>query len=1358
MAHCNTPNRTPEELRNGVKNREPFWNSGVATQEEILDRFHTTNDGFTSVENQGNRTYGVRKYANVTVSKTVSQPVSESFAAQKGTKEAERISKLSDNVIKQEGGTYIHEVNEAIMRSLVEDGAETITQVWDRIGSKRLNAEQFAALTNGIKEVLDQINTTQDEINSRNSTEGTATILVEQIVIDPIKDIGGTIDLLAVFSDSTASIYDYKVMMPQASQTTGKGQSAKLIDEFFPAYKVGGFNLQIGEYKRICKDRYGIRNFRQSRIIPIHIQYQPKTIKQRKDGARLTSNISLVQMGHKASEYLTQLPVGFEETGDPALDDLIRKQISQIEKIRAKMKGSGLKEGEYQILRERVQGMVKGVNDLLTKKDLGLLMAHIKSMMAGFEQRVDEPEILEDGTENPKYINTRELMTLKEEFTVYSSLVDHTINLMRDMRKNNPAMYKTLVQQVRSGAGYIQNIKKMIEVELAYRGMENVNPNAIDEHGRLKPQKQLGFFSRLFSRLSEIKHPVFERFTDIKDKALYKIRKDIDGLMAEIEANQSALFKWGKANNYSKRQVFELLVNKDTGNMKPKLRKEFWELRKQALEDKDVQWFKDNFQHRDEKAWKTSYKKRRENYILFLKEQLNYNYETNQFEDLLIGDIKAKTKAQLLGMFQSRLATWTKFNDLENSNDAWLSHNNNYYLEIKPEVIEENYSEEFKYIKNNKPLHDFYEMWETKMLEFRDVMNMSGKELPQNFIPNMRKEIVERFTNPVDMLKESMSSFAVREDDYFIRNIDMVTGEKYRQVPVMFMQPFKDADGNIKNSEKSYDLGRILLMFGKMAYNHQHMTEIEAETLALKDYLGSENYSEYHEDTKNQKIKDATGNWATKRLRAASDTYKLFERFSDYYLYGVKYNNRGWTIPIGNKEINTTKAILAVKKYFAAKVLGFAVIPGIAAGTAGHFGTYLMGKKGQAFSNKHHKQALGYMISGAKGFKHSMLMSELFDIYAEDHTYRKSLKLARSGAMKYMNMRTLFWNLRKPDEGVDKVIVLSMMRNFGLDAEGNLKRLEHLPKGAKSMFELAEYNEEKDVMNTDWLTEELFIQFRNAARSVASGVKGSMTDEDISQVALNLGLNAAMMFKTWMPGVITERAKPLRYNRFLDVAELGRYRAYMSEFTMKDGEGVGKFLTTVVAPKAMGLVAEIVTFGLAHKMGLKRVNEARSRVAYDRWKMNNPEEAENITYEMYLDVKRRQIKALMAEFQGIALLTTLIMGLSTKDDDDDPYYSRTQLTRVLFKTLNRAQSEMQFAYNPTEFIRMIQNPIPMLSILSDIGDTVYNTFDETRDAIFGEESPQDKTPWFYYSSQWAIGVIQLRRIFEFYEQDEKNVY
>jgi hypothetical protein len=229
----------------------------------------------------------------------------------------------------------------------------------------------------------------------------------------------------------------------------------------------------------------------------------------------------------------------------------------------------------------------------------------------------------------------------------------------------------------------------------------------------------------------------------------------------------------------------------------------------------------------------------------------------------------------------------------------------------------------------------------------------------------------------------------------------------------------------------------------------------------------------------------------------------------------------------------------------------------------------------------------------------------------------------------------------------------------------------------------------------------------------------------------------------------------MKFNQVLDAMQYGRYRATFNEFEFYEGMAGIEWMKQVVLPGLKNLSLELVTFGYGENA---TINMDIAQRQYDKWSIENPDMASKVTFKQFVEIKQKQVRAAMAEARIAIMMMMLVAGLGWKDDDDKPLYSKTRLGRLAYKALNRANSEITFAMSPSEFMRLTVNPIPIARLLSDVAKTVGNTLDEGRDLIFDENSPSDKTPPGFYSTQWIIGFNQLRKVVELYEQDKKNPY
>ena len=103
-------------------------------------------------------------------------------------------------------------------------------------------------------------------------------VFTEVAIYNPETDTAGTIDMLFLFSDGSAAVYDFKFISPKYKLTSGYGAQKHIIVDPFRGGKLESFNMQLSTYGKTLRSIYGITNIRRSRIIPGHIDFQWENI------------------------------------------------------------------------------------------------------------------------------------------------------------------------------------------------------------------------------------------------------------------------------------------------------------------------------------------------------------------------------------------------------------------------------------------------------------------------------------------------------------------------------------------------------------------------------------------------------------------------------------------------------------------------------------------------------------------------------------------------------------------------------------------------------------------------------------------------------------------------------------------------------------------------------------------------------------------------------------------------------------------------------------------------------------------------------------------------------------------------
>ena len=151
-------------------------------------------------------------------------------------------------------------------------------------------------------------------------------VFSEVMVYDEQNKEAGTIDLLIVDQDGKSHIYDWKFM------SVAKG--AKDV----AWYKQGAYGIQLGTYKQILKDNYGVKEIGKNRAIPVLLDLRRENF-QDSSSPLVFNGIGIGSVNPSTIEPLTLTPVSekTESTGVRDLDDLIGRLnavYSQIEKTK----------------------------------------------------------------------------------------------------------------------------------------------------------------------------------------------------------------------------------------------------------------------------------------------------------------------------------------------------------------------------------------------------------------------------------------------------------------------------------------------------------------------------------------------------------------------------------------------------------------------------------------------------------------------------------------------------------------------------------------------------------------------------------------------------------------------------------------------------------------------------------------------------------------------------------------------------------------------------------------------------------------------------------------------------------------
>lgn len=1332
---CAIPNR--DEVISAIEKKETFYEtSSFQTADDTRGFLQNTQEHISKIDD----IYGVEG-TNARLKTTITTEISKDF-----NKDNFEQSQLDYWQKLAELGTFVHSTNEIIMKNVVNQFVGmTAIQMKEHIHSIDnevlmnnilrnvsrdflITKEDLLKTIDGAKDILLQAVRKQIEINKKTGLEGIPSFHIEQKIIDPKKDIGGTADLIVIYSNNTASVFDFKTKRASKNKGQVDRDGNLATRNVFTETNLNKYKLQLAEITRILLERYGVKTVTTKRIVPIQVDIKYDKING------WTNKISKINYGIKQNKFLGQIAPLPESTGFEDLDHYIRTIDERIDKLEQQGNHDWTKKKANH---DKIVELRNSREDLLIKHDLSGTIAHVNKLMLELDDL--SRFSIEDLRNN--------LLELKALATVTQSTYDYRKTLKERGFEDKTNDIETKIKEI-----FIEVSDKIkdVEEELYNKRLNELTNKATgyalyDEEGKLMPFEQESYFGKIFNQLSEFNNPIFKLFRSRLDDVNYDMRAKLDSVISDVQNKEDAVYAWMKKNGKdANRFVPDTFVDKKTGNLVNELSEDFRKGLKKIRGVGQIDQILSTFNIKQ--SYQEYYEKQR---------QIKKEY----FDRIYPSD---RAKAN------SSLQEWVKNHSLEIVNGkakyplAWYNAYKENRLEIKPEVKAANLSNEYKYIASIPVLLDYYKMFTSYNNQFRKTLGVEYKKLPATFIPNIRKNMMERITSSDGLLEGINKSWKEMVSDMSIREDDMEFGGAEKKIPRFFLNPLM-GDKAKSIEDKSYQLGKSLILFAKMAYNYEAMSSIEAEVLTMQDFIQDKAEQIVRKGPKALK-NSLIGEKITEKL-GEDDIRDVFGTFRDMYIYGQSIKPT-----LGNKDGKYEKIILKAKQYFTLKTLGFGFIPAIGGYVSARSQAAIEGFKGEIYTREQYLKAVSLLSSEDR--KKTLALYAFTDPLGVLHEHEFSVTKGephrhwgdpteRNTIAKYINARGLMRAFSYGDEHIDEVILTAMAHNYYVDNNGDFRRFNNKEEEERfkdrSIWSLFEYKDGEAKLNlNDAQKKNAIIKFRRAVQAGQSKIKGVIPSEDKAAWQNSIIMNVVMQFKSWLPGVLKERVGALKYNDSLDAITMGRFTAFGFELANNDKKAMYSYLKDVLAPK-LGELGKAV-------FGLTKYGRRNNKVAYLNYLENNPGMRGRFTYEAFQDAQKRQLKGLVMELRMLLLMGTILCALGGDwDDDGIPEYREHYALRKLAAIMSKASGEMIFYYNPNEAISMVKNPIPLIGVAADVAKAIGNTIDETFDLTVGEQTgipllhkaeAKDKTPIMYYTPRFIPGINALEKVFEIFGEDK----
>jgi hypothetical protein len=222
--------------------------------------------------------------------------------------------------------------------------------------------------------------------------------------------------------------------------------------------------------------------------------------------------------------------------------------------------------------------------------------------------------------------------------------------------------------------------------------------------------------------------------------------------------------------------------------------------------------------------------------------------------------------------------------------------------------------------------------------------------------------------------------------------------------------------------------------------------------------------------------------------------------------------------------------------------------------------------------------------------------------------------------------------------------------------------------------------------------------FRSKIKGVTKKILGNNSRDDINGIRTTMLGTAMMQFRNWMPEMVEDRFGGLQYDDELGTWTYGK---------------LNQFFTELFSRRFPSLLKSIIT-----GFGSNAIQMAKD--SYERMKRDAFEKGEDftITEGEFIDMYLGNLKSSVTELITLIGFAALILSIAGAGDDDD---ETSGMKKYLSRALNKYYSEFAFYYNPLEFTRIVNKPLPVVGLGEDMFRFVKAVSKEIAGDISGNE-------------------------------------
>ncbi|HQQ39811.1 MAG TPA: hypothetical protein PKY72_05885, partial [Bacilli bacterium] len=397
------------------------------------------------------------------------------------------------------------------------------------------------------------------------------------------------------------------------------------------------------------RNTYGVSKFAELKIIPIGVNF-----------VVTKDNIFINQIATFAStkkETLREISVAHEESEDVAINATLEKLRALRDKLRTKASTTSVRSNE--ILRESYKQKIKqvtdAINNILSKDSIYLINTLVESLYQEVELRLTLDE------NSPDYMDSSALDDIKSFLVILSDYVDIELNNIKSLSEEDKQKIKPILSNINL------NIRDMLN---------SINSKIIDAINTTIPGeevtpyiKNIGFFTKYFSKLSSVPSSVFKKFSYVMALVKQETDEEYAKFYHNVTTKHENLKKAAARLGLSLQDMFDMLFDENTGNLVTPYNKSFFENLDSIKKSLVNAINEDDYVAAQEyvnKLLKYANVKKVNGILVFEDEALQETFKTLKEKQKNEINVRSKANANLRKKLEAELARWNYRNDISN--------------------------------------------------------------------------------------------------------------------------------------------------------------------------------------------------------------------------------------------------------------------------------------------------------------------------------------------------------------------------------------------------------------------------------------------------------------------------------------------------------------------------------------------------------------------------------------------------------------------------------------------------------------------------------------------------------------------